>query len=394
MSKPQPIPALRFSQKIIWSVALIAALLVTAACNGPMPTPTTESQSTSTIPPSKTARPTFTPLPTNTVPPTPTLAPTLTLVPPTPTEVPTPTSDPNISPLTGLRVSDPSLIRRRVLAVRIGNDPEIRPQEGLVLADLVYEEVMDGWTITRFTALYLESDAKRIRPIRSARLTSLYITPQYDAALVHTGASDKIRWLISQATFVDLDQFFHPEPYGVLAGYDWRGRIYTSVEKIHEYLKKRGQERDTPIKGYTFDPNPPQGQPATAIHIPYPSAAVVDWTYDAASHRYLRSVRGKPHLEGLTKEQIAADNVIIFYAEHKKTNIVEDSLGSTAIDIVMTGSGRAIVCRDGVMVEGRWIQVAPGELIQYYDAEGKLIPLRPGKTWIQLVPTDYNVVIK
>jgi hypothetical protein len=324
--------------------------------------------------------------------------PTLTPVPPTPTEVPVPTLDPAISPLTGLHVSDPSLLRQRVLAARIGNDPEIRPQEGLGLADIVYEEVMDGWMITRFTALYLDNNVTRIRPLRSARLTSLYITPQYDAALVHTGASDKIRWLISQASFVDLDQFFHPEPYGILAGYDWRGRMYTSVEKIREYLKKRGQERDTPIKGYTFDSTPPPdpvgGQPASAIHIPYPRAAVVDWAYDAASHRYMRSVQGKPHLEGLTQEQIAAENVIIFYAEHKKTDIVEDSLGSTAIDIVMTGSGRALVCRDGVMIEGRWIQVAPGELIQYYDANGKLIPLRPGKTWIQLVPTDYEVIIK
>lgn len=384
-------------EKRIWlrlcgSVTLMVAFFVLVACN--TPTPTIEVKAATTVAPPKTARPTFTPLPTNTVPPTPTLAPTLTPVPPTPTVAPSPTQDLAISPLTGLRVSDPSLLRRRVLAARIGNDPVIRPQEGLGLADIVYEEVMDGWTITRFTALYLDSNVERIRPLRSARLSSLYITPQYDAALVHTGASDQIRWLISQATFVDLDQFFHPEPYGILEGYDWRGRMYTSTEKIHEYLKKRGQERDTPIKGYTFDATAPQGQPAAAIHIPYPRAAVVDWAYDAADHRYLRSVQGEPHLEGLTKEQIAADNVIIFYAEHKKTDIVEDSLGSTAIDIVMTGSGRAQVCRDGIVIEGRWIQVAPGELIQYYTADGKLIPLRPGKTWIQLVPTDYVVTVK
>jgi hypothetical protein len=373
---------------------MVCGVLLSAlsACDVPAPTPKVIPTDTSL--PAKTARPTFTAIPTNTPLPTATLAPTLTPVPPTPTEVPVPTLDPAISPLTGLRAADPALLRRRILAARIGNDPEIRPQEGLGLADIVYEEVMDGWTITRFTALYLDSNVTRIRPLRSARLSSLYITPQYDAALVHTGASDKIRWLISQATFVDLDQFFHSEPYGILEGYDWRGRMYTSVEAIHKYLAKRGQERDTPIKGYTFDATAPQGQPATSIHIPYPKAAVVDWAYDAANHRYLRSVQGQPHLEGLTKEQIAAENVIIFYAEHKKTDIVEDSLGSTAIDIVMTGSGRARICRDGVVIEGRWIQVAPKELIQYYDEAGKLIPLRPGKTWIQLVPTDYDVTVK
>jgi hypothetical protein len=104
-------------------------------------------------------------------------------------------------------------------------------------------------------------------------------------------------------------------------------------------------------------------------------------------------VQGEPHLDGLTGEQLAADNVIVFYAEHKKTDIVEDSLGNTAIDIVMTGSGRAQICRDGVVIEGRWVQSAANEPIQYYDQGGKVIPLRPGNTWIQLVPQDYDVAI-
>ena len=108
-----------------------------------------------------------------------------------------------MSPLTGLPVADPALIQRRVLAVRIGNDPNIRPQEGLGLADLVWEEMMEGYTITRFTALYLESEAERIRPIRSARLSGLYIVPQYDAAYVHSGASDGVRWRLSQAKWLE-----------------------------------------------------------------------------------------------------------------------------------------------------------------------------------------------
>ncbi|MCD6518380.1 MAG: DUF3048 domain-containing protein [Anaerolineae bacterium] len=315
-------------------------------------------------------------------------------MPATATPTPTKTPNPNTNPLTGLQVSDPSLLRRRVLAVRIGNDPQIRPQEGLSLADVVFEEIMDGWTLTRFTALYLGSDAERIRPIRSARLSSLAIAPQYDAALVHSGASDKIRWLISQAKFVDLDQYFHPEPYGILKGYDWRGRMYTSTSKIHEYLRKKGWERETPIKGYVFDPTPPRGKPAQKIHIPYPKLCVVDWTYDADQGRYLRYVQGKPHLDGLTKKQIAADNVIIFYTEHKKTDIVEDSLGSTAIDIVLQGSGRAQICRDGVVIEGIWKSLSPNEPIQYFNKEGNPIPLRPGRTWIQFVPPSYQVTIK
>ncbi len=341
----------------------------------------------------RTPRPTFTPVPTSTVAPTITPTsqpPTLT---PTPSPSATPTRADNISPLTGL-VADPAKLTRRVLAIRVGNDPEIRPQEGLGAADLVYEEIMDGWVLTRFTALFLESDAERVRPLRSARLSSLAVAPQYDAALVHTGASDAIRWLISQASFVDLDQYFHGAPYGMLAGYDWRGRMYTSTGAIRAYLEEIGKEQDHLIEGYTFDPAPPTGAPAPAIHIPYPRSSIADWTYDAASGQYLRSVQGQPHVDALTGEQIVADNVIIFYTEHRKTDIVEDSLGSTAIDIVMDGSGRAVVCRDGVMVEAEWRRTAQDRPILYWDEEGELITLRPGKTWIQLVPLDYEVTFE
>ncbi len=383
----------RFHRQGVYAAfALGAALLLLVGCHSPTPAPTP------TVARTYTPKPTFTPYPTATPPPTATPWPSETPVPtapPTPTVLPTATPDPSINPLSGKRAEDPSKLARRVLAVRIGNDPEIRPQEGLGQAEIVYEEVMDGWMVTRFTAIYLERDVERLRPIRSARLSSLAIAPQYDAALVHSGASDKIRWLISQAKdFVDLDEYFNPGPYGILAGYDWRGRMYTSVPAVHAYLAKKGLERTSPISGYTFSEAAPQGQPAQSIHIPYPRTCAVDWVYDGAKGRYLRSVQGKPHVDGLTGEQIGAENVILLYTEHKKTDIVEDTLGSTAIDIVLTGSGRAQLCRDGVVQEVRWERPASGGLIQYYDAAGNLVPLKPGQTWIQLVPTDYQVEIK
>ncbi|MFO7698478.1 MAG: DUF3048 C-terminal domain-containing protein [Anaerolineae bacterium] len=337
----------------------------------------------------RTPRPTFTPPATATTTQVPaTATPTATA---TATLTPTPTRADNISPLTGLE-ADPELIHRRVLAFRVGNDPGIRPQDGLGAADIVYEEIMDGWTVTRFTALFLESEATRVRPLRSARLANLTMVPQYDAALVHTGASDPIRYLISQATFVDLDQYFHPAPYGLLAGYDWRGRMYSSTDAVRKYLEKQGLEREELIEGYAFDPEPPDGEPALAIRIPYPSSTV-DWTYDDATGLYLRKVSNQKHLDALTGDQITASNVILFYTEHKRTNIVEDTNGATAIDIVMTGTGRAVVIRDGVQVEAEWRRTAEDEVIQYWDADGEIIPLKPGKTWIEMMPPDHEVTI-
>jgi len=373
-------------------IALLVALMV--GCATPEPTPMAPEPM-----PVKTAKPTFTPLPLPTITPLPEPTNTPDMIEPTqmplpPTPLPTATLDPNVSPLTGKAVSDPSLLNRRVLAVRVGNDAVIRPQDGLSQADIVYEEIMEGWTLTRFTALYLDHDPERIRPLRSARLSSLAIAPQYDAALVHSGASDEIRWRIAQASFVDLDQYFHAEPYGVLDGYDWRGRMYTSGEAVHQYLRQNGLERDSAIEGYSFSAEPVQGDIAEKIHIPYPDLCIVDWEYSSDQGVYSRFVQGEPHLDGMTGEQLTADNVILLYAEHKKTDIVEDSLGSTAIDIVLEGQGHAQICRNGVVVEAEWRRVASDRPIQYYGDSGELIPLKPGQTWIQLVPTDYEVQIE
>ncbi|HKY54189.1 MAG TPA: hypothetical protein VJM08_07790, partial [Anaerolineales bacterium] len=72
-----------------------------------------------------------------------------TPLPPTPTEVliqpeslpadlsvSTLTVPPNLNPLTGLSPSDPSLLERRPMAIKVANYPRyIRPQSGLTLAD-------------------------------------------------------------------------------------------------------------------------------------------------------------------------------------------------------------------------------------------------------------------
>ena len=378
-------------RRMVVLVATLGLLLVLSGCSGGSPSPTAVS--------TKTPKPTFTPmrpisaLPTETPSPTPTIifpAPTLT-------PVPTPTPDPHINPLTGLRVEDPAALQRRAIHARIGNDPIIRPQEGLGAADVVYEDIMDGWALTRFTAVFLSEDPLRIRPLRSARLVSLELAPQYDAALVHTGASDPIRFKLSESDICDLDEYFNSKPYSVLEGYDWRGRFYTDSQRIHDYLMEKGWETSGPSEGFVFSTegsSPPGGAPASTVHVPYPKLCVVDWTFDSERGSYLRQVQGAPHTDGNTGEQIAAANVIILYARHDATDIVEDTLGNTAIDIVLRGEGRVQVCRDGVLIEGKWQRDELKEFARFLGNDGSPIPLKPGKTWIQLVPVDYEVEIR
>jgi Protein of unknown function (DUF3048) N-terminal domain len=94
-------------------------------------------------------------------------------------------------PLTGLAVSDPSVLDRRPLAIKIANFPRhVRAaQTGLSLADNVWEHYAEGGT-TRFTAIFLSQGPDRIGNVRSARLLDTYLGQAYQAMLVASGSSD------------------------------------------------------------------------------------------------------------------------------------------------------------------------------------------------------------
>ncbi|MEE9508160.1 MAG: DUF3048 domain-containing protein, partial [Anaerolineales bacterium] len=74
-----------------------------------------------------------------------------------------------VNPLTGLRVSDPALLERRPVMVKVSNYPAyLRPHSGLSNADLVWEYYI-GVGMTRFLALYYGENAPQVGPVRSGR---------------------------------------------------------------------------------------------------------------------------------------------------------------------------------------------------------------------------------
>ncbi|MFQ5596018.1 MAG: DUF3048 domain-containing protein [Anaerolineae bacterium] len=366
-----------------WLFLSLVVLLALAGCSSGDNAPPPTAQPTATFAP----RATFTPAMSPTEPPTATPVPTDTPL-PTATLTPTPTPNPNVNPLTGLEVDDPSVLRRRPLLVRIGNDPVARGvQAGLGQADVVYEDIMDGWGVTRYTAVFLSQDPEMIRPVRSARLVNIQLAPQFDGALAHSGASDEIRWRISQSPFVDLDEFYNSAPYTYGPG-DWRTRLYTTGQRLRDYIQGKGLDKDVTLQGWHFDEaTPGGGVPAEEIFIPYPNGEVT-WQYNAGAGLYERLVDGTRSVDANTGQPIAVANVISFLTEHRKTDIVEDSLGSTAIDIVMLGKGSVQLFRDGVMVEGVWSRDDTFQLTQFYDTAGNPLALKPGQSWVELLPTN------
>ncbi len=305
---------------------------------------------------------------------------------------------PDVNPLTGLKVDDPAVLLRRPLMVRVGNDPGARPQVALSEADVVYEEIVEWW-VTRFTAIYLSQDPEMIAPIRSARLISTQLTPQYQGALANSGGSDGVRWQLSQIDIVNLDEFFAPQPYFYRPNEGWQTRLAVDATAARDYMAEEGLESEVKLRGFFFSEQPdltalPQETVSDAkeVAIPYPElTSATRWAYDSDSGKYLRFVTDEALMD-FNGGQIAAANVIIYFADHQATDIVEDTNGATSIRIIVNGKGKAWVLRDGRMARGNW-ETNGNETPLFTFDNGQPMPLKPGNTWVQVLPLEYAVEI-
>ncbi len=305
----------------------------------------------------------------------------------------------SVNPLTGLPI-DPQRLTQRPLAVCIPADVSARPQSGLSRADVVYEYLVDGDQITRMTGIFFGDDVPLIGPIRSARIINFYLGYQFNAATMCSGASDFIRVLlreVSEFPFFDID-LDNPNgilPYSLVLD-SGLTRFHTNTQGMRRWLQDSFREQPIDLVGFQFGEAPASPTAATYLYIPYPrvSSAWVEFSYDPASGRYLRAVGGNPHLDRNGNVQIAPHNVIIQYVPHTRTSLVEDALGSRSLDQNIFGSGRAIVFRDGLMYEGTWTLDVLGRMPRFKTADGLDVPLRPGRTWIALLPEGYQVTTR
>jgi len=322
---------------------------------------------------------------------------------------------PPINPLTGEEVASWDLITRRPLAVKVENDPKARPQSGIIDADLVYEELVEGG-VTRFICIYLSKDSPVIGPDRSARPSDIDICFFLDPLFICSGGASQVTSMIraSGMLYIEEDQTHF-----------WRDRsrraphnLYTSSDLLRQYLAEEGDSyNQLPDSGLTFVSgeekaveNEPEGteggeeaeegtdaegsvmvSQAVTINIPYKaSICAASYQYDAASDSYLHFIQGVAHTDLTTGAQVAPSNVIIQYVTLTSSGIRDVTGAETPISQVI-GSGRALVFNGGKVYHATWQKPNRTSPTRFVDENGDDIPLHPGQTWIHLIPEDIKV---
>jgi hypothetical protein len=298
------------------------------------------------------------------------------------------------------------------MLVKVANTANVRPQIGLADADVVFEHYSEGG-ITRFTALFLTNTPEKVGSVRSCRLIDLELPVILGAGVVCSGTSPGVRqrllkskswegsggdvkktvWMVSdlgrfecaRQASCTLPMFRTPDrraPHN----------LYANTVNAWKELEARGLNQPTTFNTWSFSAAAPQnGKPVKSLTVPYTSGAVV-WAYNANSGLWARSISGRSHTDRTTNAQLRAANVIVLYAHHAPTDIREDRGGSPSIQIQLWGEGPLKVFRDGKMIEGMWKRTGNAGGLTFIDASGATIPLKPGNSWVELVPL--NMVLK
>src|SRR5512143_2319770 len=255
---------------LLFSLMFIVGSL--AACGGSSNPPNTQPVKSTARPIVKpTDRATTTP---NTSP-TPTLPPTAT-----PNSRVIDLTAPDVNPLTAEKVSDPIVLNRRPLAIKIGDSWEagVRPQSGASYADWVVEHESEGG-IPRWTAIFYTQTPSRVGGTRSCRIIDNEIPAIFKSLLACSGMSGGTREFYLRPSDINQEKRFFTPDFGDYTPMFYRSdsapiphNLMVVPAEIWKEADKRGSDAKPDLSGLTFSTEPlSSGRPTSQISLKYGS---------------------------------------------------------------------------------------------------------------------------
>jgi hypothetical protein len=329
-----------------------------------------------------------------------TIAP-LATVNPSPLE--TVSNPPGINPLTGLPVKEPDNLKLPPILASIPNfPPSARPQAGLSFSPIVFE-LFIGDGMTRNLAVFYGDYPEQVKvnqgaenftsglpepaigPIRSGRVSYEKIRELFNGFLVMASAYKGVAEKLNQYTNI----------YG--SDTSDVNSAMLKVSRLKEIaLSSQKVVGEAALSGMVFDPIPPQGgQVAHSLWLFYANLNQIFWRYnesDGFFHRFQDNADGSTFIEAtdrLNGEALKYSNVIVLFVKHEvhKKYVID-------LDLLYKKREDALLFRDGKVYKIYWTtrseeyEKATGKLrpIRFIDYDGNPFPLKPGQTWINVIP--------
>jgi len=288
------------------------------------------------------------------------------------------------SNLSGLMV-DPTVNKRPVIGVMIENSQDARPQSGLYDASVVFEAIAEGG-ITRFLALFQDTQPEDIGPIRSARPYYAQWLLGFDASYAHVGGSPAALRDIKNWQVRDLDQFANGNSYRRVNTKAAPHNVYSSYANLSALADSKGWGTSSFTSLERKKPSPAKVPTAKNIDFTISSAIFnVNYVYDAKSNSYKRSEGGQPHNDALANKQINPSVVIALIMPY---SLESDRIHSSYETL---GTGQAYIFQDGKVAIGSWTKENNQDQFTFKDDNDQPIKLNPGKTWFTALGENSRV---
>lgn len=310
-----------------------------------------------------------------------------------PTEAPS-TEPANVNLLTGLPTLTDGAIGKRPVAVMVNNVDAALPQYGISAADLIFELPVE-YDLTRLMAVYGDyTQIPEVCSIRSCRYYYPILAVGFDAIYVNWGMNESVA--CPTVNSMDIDQYDGDE-YGLgdcfgrdkaryESGYAWEhtgvfhGPNFPSVlekDKVRTDLKE--DKTGAAFNFVEMDKNAaPNGEDAQKVRVDFGANYSV-FTYDEENHEYLKSFKDSPHMDGISKEQLKFENVIVLETE------IKPYPGDEVIKYVDWEGGenaKGYYISEGKMVPITWSKAGMYDPLKFFDANGNELQLNRGKSYI------------
>jgi Protein of unknown function (DUF3048) N-terminal domain/Protein of unknown function (DUF3048) C-terminal domain len=284
---------------------------------------------------------------------------------------------PLLDPFTG----EPVRALEPVLAVKIDNIVDARPQTGLQSADMIYVIPVEGG-LTRFMAVYSSHLPPVVGPVRSARQSDLDLLYQFGRpAFAWSGATPHLVPFIERAPVADLYALqvggYYRDPNRV-APYN----LYAHTRQLVAEARGASKARDI---GFRFGTQPAGGKGTASYSVKYPAASYT-FRWSAKDKRWLAWIDGAP-AKATEGGQLGGSTVIVQYTQIATSRFEE--YGGRPPYAKSVGSGTAVVLRDGRAYTVHWSRPTLQGGTTYTLLDGRRMLFAPGQVWVVLAPENH-----
>ncbi|MCM1244280.1 MAG: DUF3048 domain-containing protein [Roseburia sp.] len=319
----------------------------------------------------------------------------------TPEPTPEPTPDPNAgkvrSVLTGEYISK-KVAKQRPFAIIINNiEYANQHQQGTSEIDVLYEALAEGG-ITRMLGVFQGTGKiKRLGSVRSARHYFVSFASEWNAIFCHFGQTS---YAISKMEELGINNL---SGLSAIGGVVYKRdnslkaphNVFTSGDKMRKGAKQLGYSLKFNEKKmakhfdfYEEDTELSSEDKATYVYLPFSAYSTCYLKYDEKSKEYKKFEYKTKHKDHKNNKQLSFKNVIIQLV--KETNIDRNGYQHLYLH---KRKGEGYYITNGKRMKIKWRKNEEEGTMCYYDMDGNVLNINPGKTYIAAYPTSRKKLI-